>query len=135
MVAVEATNSELNQALTARTRELTSLQSHQAVCLQQLDKKREQIATLDAELKDTKSQLEELEMKVTQLSPLTDEINQLRLKAQKLEYADRDLQDELKQKDDRLKEMETDKSKQQTEHQVISVHYRLNYVLLVRVDK
>jgi DNA repair exonuclease SbcCD ATPase subunit len=72
---------------------------------------------LDAELKDTKSQLEELEMKVTQLSPLTDEINQLRLKAQKLEYADRDLQDELKQKDDRLKEMETDKSKQQTEHQ------------------
>jgi septal ring factor EnvC (AmiA/AmiB activator) len=57
-VAVEATNSELNQALTARTRELTSLQSHQAVCLQQLDKKREQIATLDAELKDTKSQLE-----------------------------------------------------------------------------
>jgi chromosome segregation ATPase len=56
-------------------------------------------------------------MKVTQLSPLTDEINQLRLKAQKLEYADRDLQDELKQKDDRLKEMETDKSKQQTEHQ------------------
>jgi hypothetical protein len=28
-------------------------------------------------------------MKVTQLSPLTDEINQLRLKAQKLEYADR----------------------------------------------